>query len=321
MPGIGAPKGGDREDQHDESKKGWMLSSESASRHGTRPKGAARWTRMVRSLALSLTVVAVLTAGLAAASTNAEGTPRPNAHRLSAFFKPAHKVSRTGLEATVHILRERLNDLGLRRATARVRGGSIEVDLPNARRDRPVATMIAELGQIFVRPALCGAPPFEKTARDPEPATAKLPTCTASSLLTVSNVGVSTRPGTTFSIKTVPPDQELTAYPNTSLAQDVRTKTVLLSGSNGAGEFARYLLGPAALTNSAFASAVAKKTQRHRWLVTYTLTPKGTSTWEAFAHASFHKIVAIELDGLVVAAPIIEPSRKRFASFGSREPE
>ena len=271
---------------------------------------------------ISLAIVIVIAVGSLAGTLAARWSPRLGldlAGGLSVVYKPAHKVSQSDLNQTVSILTNRVNGLGVSGATVGTQGGDILVQVPGVKNGHQILKTIGETAQLYFRPALCGAPAFSgKSSKTAKPSTAPLPSCTPSSQLTAANLGVRPTSGTTFHENTVPVDQALAAYPRTSPTKDAKGKTVLLPSINGAGQYSRYLLGPSPLTGHAVASALAQQTQLGRWVVNYTLTSKGSPAWDALAKANFHQIVAIELDGQVYSAPIIQPSQSTFSSFGGK---
>ena len=285
------------------------------------PSSRAR-ARRQRSLVVSLAIVIVIAVGSLAGTLAAHWSPRLGLDLdggLSVVYKPARKVSQSDLNQTVTILTNRVNGLGVSGATVGTQGGDILVQVPGIKNGHQVLKTIGETAQLYFRPALCGAPPYNpKASKSPRPASAPLPACTAASQLTEANIGVRPSAGTTFGENRVPVDSALAAYPSTKPTQDAKTKTVLLPANPGAGQYTRYLLGPAPLTGHAIASAVAQQTQLGKWVVNYTLTSKGSPAWDNLAQKYFHQIIAIELDGKVYSAPIIQPSQTSFSSFGGK---
>ncbi len=77
----------------------------------------------------------------------------------------------------------------------------------------------------------------------------------------------------------------------------------------------RYLLGPSELTGQAIGKAVAQQDTLGAWVVNYTLTKKGSPKWDAVAQKNFHQALAIELDGVIQSAPLIQPAQATFTSF------
>ncbi len=273
-----------------------------------------------RAVVLGLVIALVSTPSTGASQTTGALTSRSSGSKqLSVVFEPSHKVSDAVLGEVVRIITHRLGSLRFANASARARRGTIVVLMPDTKKAKQLIEIIGETGRVFVRPALCGAPAFAGGASGgAEPVTATLPACTARSQLTVANLGTSPSAGATFHVNAVPADRSFAAYPSTPPASDRKGGTVLLPVIKGVGQYARYLLGPAAVTDHSFASAIAKRTSLGRWFVDYTLTSKGTSQWEVLAKARFHEIVAVELDGVVQSAPLIEPSQSTFASFDGR---
>ncbi|OYV62444.1 MAG: hypothetical protein B7X01_01475, partial [Acidiphilium sp. 21-62-4] len=101
---------------------------------------------------------------------------------------------------------------------------------------------------------------------------------------------------------------------STQPANDVKTQTVLLPILGQPG--VRYVLGPAQMTGQSVAKAVAQQDQAGAWVVNYTLTAKGSPLWDQVAQQNFHQLLAIELDGVVQSAPLIQPTQNSFTSFG-----
>jgi preprotein translocase subunit SecD len=274
-------------------------------------------------LVISLAIVVVIAIASLAGTLAARWSPRLGLDLdggLQVLYRPAHRVSTSDLNQTVSILTNRVDGLGVSGATVGTQGGDIIVQVPGVKDGQKILKTIGETAQLYFRPALCGAPAFVgKGDKSAKPASAKLPSCPSANQLSVTNLGVKpASTATNFHENSVPAYQALAAYPSTSPTHDAKTKTVLLPGINGAGSYNRYLLGPAQLTGHAVASAVAQQTQLGKWVVNYTLTSSGTPAWEKLAQQNFHKIVAIELDGVVYSAPIIQPSQSAFSSFDGK---
>jgi preprotein translocase subunit SecD len=283
------------------------------------PSSSRAQARRQRSLVISLVIVVVIAVGSLAGTLAARWSPRLGldlAGGLSVVYKPAHRVSQSDLNQTVSILTNRVNGLGVSGATVGTQGGDIVVQVPGVKDGQEILKTIGQTAQLYFRPALCGAPAFVgDSSKSAKPASAKLPTCTSTSLLSATNLGIRPTSGTTFNENHVPVDPALADYRSTKPTKDVKTKTVLLTAINGAGQYTRYLLGPAQLTGHAVHTALAQQTQLGRWVVNYTLTGSGSPAWDRVAQKNFHQIVAIELDGRIYSAPIIQPSQSAFSSF------
>src|ERR1019366_218734 len=53
-------------------------------------------------------------------------------------------------------------------------------------------------------------------------------------------------------------------------------------------------------------------------VVNYTLTKTGSPLWDQVAQRNFHAELAIELDGVVQSAPLIQPNQATFSSFAGQ---
>ncbi|HEX4217840.1 MAG TPA: hypothetical protein VHZ02_05710 [Acidimicrobiales bacterium] len=118
-----------------------------------------------------------------------------------------------------------------------------------------------------------------------------------------------------FVAPNVPTDPQFGAYPSTSAPQGGANDTVLLPGPSSAQN--RYVLGPAGLTGAQVKSASAQLVDG-QWMVNIALTRDGATHWDALARAQFHAMIGIDVDGKVIAAPIIQPTQGAFASFGGQ---
>jgi len=179
------------------------------------------------------------------------------------------------------------------------------------------ATAVPVANQVTMRPVLCYAPAYVASGA---PATQSLPNnCAAQYQLSQSNLGVtpSANSAAGYSVNNITADPSLDTYATTPAGQIVPSQTVLLSGNGGT----RYLLGPVALRltpGSVVQSATAVRYQTGQWIVSYVLTTSGAAKNDAVMSASFHRVIALVLDGKVFTAPMIQPSQSTFASFQGR---
>jgi preprotein translocase subunit SecD len=276
-----------------------------------RSRHSGSWLRLI-SLVIVALAWSAASVSMAASRPLSRTVYRP---RLVAVFKPAGKVTRANLDETVRILRDRLSVLRLRDASVALHMGDVVVYLPQNQDARRALGMIGEVGQVSLRPALCGAPPFVGSSRmGAMPSTAALPGCTAASQLTAAHLERASSSNSAF----VRADAQLAFYPSSSPRLEAKTGKVLLPAIKGEGRYARYLLGPIRMTGRGFGSAFVRMTRLGRWIVDYTFTRQGTAQWEELAKANFHKIVATVLDGVIQSAPVIEPSQAAFIPFADR---
>jgi hypothetical protein len=169
---------------------------------------------------------------------------------------------------------------------------------------------------VYFREVLCYAPAYQST---PSPLPLPAPPCSPSSLLDLANLKTTPdgHSATGFTMHTPGPDQALAGVHSTSAALDKAKATVLLPARRGVSPQGngRFVLGPAEMTNRAIASASATKNQTGAWVVDYRTTAAGEAVWDRVAEENFHLVLAIDLDGQVVSAPIIQPTQSSFSSF------
>lgn len=169
---------------------------------------------------------------------------------------------------------------------------------------------------VYFREVLCYVPAFTPPGRT---ASLNIHSCASSSLLTLNNLhahpDVNSAAG--FTSNSVPADAGLADVPSTSRSHDRPNATVLLPGIRQTGK-ARYLLGPSQMGTSQIAHANAVKDQTGSWVVNYTMTEQGARMWDRVANEDFHLILGIDLDGVVVSAPIVQPIQSQFSSFNGR---
>jgi hypothetical protein len=123
-----------------------------------------------------------------------------------------------------------------------------------------------------------------------------------------------------LSVPATKPDPVLAAFATTTAAQDAMSPNVsaLLAVLDEEGSATpRYLVGPTLMTLS---SKVASSTVTHvassgGWIVDVTLNSAESRQWNHVAKQYFHRQLAIDLNGVVVEAPYIEPNSASFSSF------
>jgi hypothetical protein len=185
----------------------------------------------------------------------------------------------------------------------------------------PVATNTAR-SHVYFRPVLCFAPSYNPAQSIP--ATSDQPSCTPASAVTVRNLNVqpNSKAGPAgFSSDFVSPDSALAGVPSTKASADKPSATVLLPGirraCNQTPANLRCVLGPAQMTNRLIRSATAEHNQ-YGWVVNYTMSAAGSVLWDRVASENFHQELAIELNGIVYSAPLIQPTQTSFTSFDGK---
>jgi preprotein translocase subunit SecD len=272
-----------------------------------------------RSLVVSLVLTIAIAFGSLAATMSLGWGPKLGldlAGGLSVVYKPATKATTADMQEVVTILSNRVNGLGVSGATVNLQGKDVNVSVPGVTNARQVLAAVGETAQLLFRPVLCEAEVATKGTKLKTYAPGKLPTCGSEYLDTAANLDVNTSTGEPTN--SIPPDPTFTDIATTSPAKDLKGNEVLLPVLGDSG--LRYVLGPAQLTGRAVKKAVAQQNQAGAWVVNYTLTGTGSPAWDKVADENFHQLLAIELDGVVQSAPLIQPSQATFTSFdGSGE--
>jgi len=261
----------------------------------------------------------------------------------------ANGVSKAKLNEAVNILDNRVQGLGVGQPNIGVQGNDVVVQLPGIKDPRRVEQILGSTAQLFFRPVLCYAPPYTAPAKKSTTSTTTTtsPTKTKSkgSTTTTKAPGSSTTtssPTTTTTTQpakaagyvyppacpansiytptssnesTVQPYPPLAAYKTTPLALDIPSKTVLLK-ETGSGSSDRVELGPSLAPGSIISNAFAQDLPTAGgWVVNFVLTGSGTTVFNSkIAGPYFDRLVADDLDGTVVSAPVI--AARSFAGQG-----
>ncbi len=260
---------------------------------------------------ISVLLVSIISIGSFAATLFAGWKPKLGldlAGGLSVVYKPAFKVSQTELQTAANIITERIDGFGVSGAEVNLQGNTIVVTAPGVKDARALLASISQTGQLFFRPVECLATVL---ADESKMKYAQLPACSPS-YATSSSVVMAYYQRNSIP----PPDPSFTSIKSTPSALDLANTRVLLPLAGDPS--LRYVLGQAELTGTAIASASAGQNQVGQWEVNYTLTSSGSAAWDALAQSSFHSYVAIELDGIVQSAPVIQPDQASFTSFNGQ---
>ena len=267
-----------------------------------------------RSMIVSLILTIAIAFGSLVATLSLGWGPKLGldlAGGLSVVYKPATKASTADLQEVVTILSNRVNGLGVSGATVNLQGKNVVVSVPGATHARRVLHLVGETAQLLFRPVLCQVAEPSKKAKTYN---GSIPTCASSYLWTETNLGVTpNNSAAQYSSNTPPPDPNYSIVKTTAPNKDIKKNNVILPllGSPGT----RYLLGPSQLTGQAIGKAVAQQDQFGAWVVNYTLTKKGSPECDHVASDNFHQALAIELDGVIQSAPLIQPAQATFTSF------
>ena len=175
--------------------------------------------------------------------------------------------------------------------------------------------------EFSVRPVLCYAPPVDADSSLHPAIHSSVPPleCSAPYALTAAHLNVTPDSGgiNGYTVTSdIGPDPDLAGVPSTAPSSDRPTRTVLLPGVSGQAS-SRYVLGPAGVVGADVRSASAVH-QYGQWVVLVELTPAGAKRLDQLAHAQFHAMTAIDLDGVVLSAPLQQPTQTSFSSFGGK---
>jgi preprotein translocase subunit SecD len=272
-----------------------------------------------RSLIVSLVLTIAIAFGALATTLSLGWGPKLGldlAGGLSVVYKPATKATTADMQEVVTILSNRVNGLGVSGATVNLQGKDVNVSVPGVTNARQVLAAVGQTAQLLFRPVLCEAEVAAKGTKLKTYAPGKLPSCGSEYLDTAANLDVNVSTGEPQN--SIPPDPTFTDIKTTPPGKDFKQDEVLLPELGQSG--VRYVLGPSELTGRAVKKAVAQQNQAGAWVVNYTLTGTGSPEWDSVAEKNFHQLLAIELDGVVQSAPLIQPSQSSFTSFdGSGE--
>jgi preprotein translocase subunit SecD len=265
-------------------------------------------------LIVSLILTVVIAFGSLAATLSLGWGPKLGldlAGGLSVVYKPTTLASTADMQEVVTVLTNRVNGLGVSGAQVNLQGKDVVVSVPGVTHAREVLKAVGQTAQLLFRPVICQAAVGTKLA----PLGKKsLPTCAAQYQMTQANLAVTPANNVAgFTSNNLQPDPAFTDIASTQPNSDLPIDPVLLPLLGQPG--VRYVLGPSELTGQSIKKAVAQQDQTGAWVVNYTLTSPGSPLWDKVASENFHRLLAIELDGVVQSAPIIQPTQSAFSSF------
>ena len=264
-------------------------------------------------MAVSLILTIVIAVGSLVATLSLGWGPKLGldlAGGLSVVYKPATPASNADMKEVVTILNNRVNGLGVSGAQVNLQGKNVVVSVPGVKDARRVLIIVGQTAQLLFRPVLCQLTEAKKTHQF----TGTLPPCGAQYAMTQANLAVTPNNSVAgFSSNTIPSDPKYAQVANTQSSNDLPQNSVILPLLGHPG--VRYLLGPSQLTGQSIGKAFAQQDTLGQWVVNYNLTKTGSPLWDAVAQHNFHQLLAIELDGVIQSAPIIQPTQNAFTSF------
>ena len=183
--------------------------------------------------------------------------------------------------------------------------------MPGVKDPQRVLNILGTTAQLYFRPVLCGVPAYSGPTAKKSGTKAKSagaykvpPSCPAPYRYTtayyVSSGGGGYDPGS-YAI-----DPVYASYPSTSIANDAKYKHDNVIFNSGVPGTPRYVLGPALATGTIISNAYSQLSATGQWEVVFDLTGSGTTTFNKIAATYYHELVANDLDGDIVSAPLIE---------------
>ena len=258
-----------------------------------------------RSLIVSLVLTICIAFGALAATLSLGWGPKLGldlAGGLSAVYKPATPATQADMQEVQTILTNRVNGLGVSGATVNLQGKNVVVSAPGVKHARAVLAAVGQTAQLLFRPVNCLVNQVPPTYKYP----GTLPECSSQYLMTAANLAANNNQ--------LPADPKFDHIAYTKPDNDYAKDPVILPYLGERGVY--YMLGPAEMTGASIGKAVAQQNPAGEWVVNYTLTATGSPLWDQVAQANFHRMLAIELDGVIQSAPIIQPDQATFTSFG-----
>ncbi len=239
------------------------------------------------------------------------------AFAVTLYPNTSTRVATAQLMADQRVMTTRMRAVGYTNATVRVSHGALVVT--NGPKSLTSSTsFLTTSPQLLIRSVTC----YAGAQRGPV-ATSALPTTCSNPKYAAPTASPTNASTGGFTMPTTEPDPSLSPYATTTSAQDASSPTSsallpLLNSGNGTTQ--RYLVGPTLVTLS---SMVASATVTHvpvagGWIVNVRLNAAQAKLWDQVAKLYFHRVIAIDLNGLIVDAPLIEPANSTFSSFDGR---
>ncbi|MGO9557511.1 MAG: protein translocase subunit SecD [Acidimicrobiales bacterium] len=109
------------------------------------------------------------------------------------------------------------------------------------------------------------------------------------------------------------PYPPLANYQTTPIALDLPSKTVLLPLQ---GSTDRMELGPSEASGEVISSATPTYEAQGGWIIQFSLSKSGCPIWDALATKNYHSLVADDLGGSIISAPVIDATGSQFGCSG-----
>jgi hypothetical protein len=235
-----------------------------------------------------------------------------SAYAVTLYPRSDGSVATTQLIADQQVMTARLHAVGFPNAIVKVEHGALVVTNGPKGLASPTSFLTSS-PELLVRSVTCYA-----GAQSGPVSTNPLPTTCSGPQYAAPTAAAGGASG--FSMPTTQPDPVLSAYVTTTAAQDAASpnaSALLPVLNSGTGATQRYLVGPTLLTlSSKVASAtVVYAPMSGGWIINVRLNPNESQLWDQVAAEYFHGQLAIDLNGVIVEAPLIQPANSSFSSF------
>lgn len=232
---------------------------------------------------------------------------------LSVVYKPVpqagQKLTPSTLQTVADIMTARIGAFGVSQPNITVQGGDIVVQLPGVKDANTILNEIGNTAQLYFRPVLCGVAPYVRSKS--VPANAYYPSTAACAGGYRYTSSYYTSAGGFAPPAAYVDDPAYMNVPSATSHFDNPYKAIVLPVGNAGGTgAARYLLGPAVIAGkladgTMIKNATAGLDTNGQWIVNFTLTPTGSTLFNDIAAANYDQLVANDLDGQIVSAPVI----------------
>jgi hypothetical protein len=235
------------------------------------------------------------------------GLTSSSAFAVTLYPYSSGPMSNTQLAADQRVMTARLHAVGFPNASVSVSHGTLVVVNGPKELTNPTSWLTSS-PELLVRSVTCYAGVQSGTFSQ-----APLPSA-------CSKPQYDSHPVSGFTWPKLKVDPQFSAFGTTTPAQDAMSPNaaallpVLNEVTSGAP---RYLVGPTLLTlSSKVASAkIVHMPLSGGWIVDITLNSAEARQWDQVANKYFHRQLAVDLNGVIVEAPFIQPASSSFNSF------
>jgi preprotein translocase subunit SecD len=254
---------------------------------------------------------------------------------------PGHQLTSGQLAVTEQIIRNRVAGIGVSGATVQTSPGNppqIIIQVPGIKNAQHILSLLVTTAQLLFRPVECFTYPYShppptahgKPVKQPSPTnipacqTQYVPSVTQNPGFQVTQTAVTAANPSGYTVTPLAPDPAFahirSVTPLTDSAPGVEKKPVIEVGLPGQPSIpqlpgSRYVLLGAVMNGTAISSASAQQTTTGAWVVNCGLTSKGSAAWDFWTNKYFHGYMAVDLDGVVQSAPLIQPDQATWSSF------